>query len=246
MSKPPFIGIKNIEKHFGAFKALKGVSLDLHEGEIVSLLGANGAGKTTLSSIIATLHPPTAGDVTHNGVSIYSDVTAFRRIIGYCPQKPNLNGMLTLRENLIYAGRYFSMSEKAIKERIAELDQQLSLDKFLDADASTLSGGYKQRFSIARSLMHSPKLVIFDEPTVALDPHIRNQLWEQIKILKQHGATVLLTTHYLDEAEVLSDRVCVLDKGLIRLIDTPQNLMTSFAKNNLEDVFLHLMSETNE
>ena len=237
--------IRDIKKKYGKTEALKGVSLDLKKGEIVSLLGCNGAGKTTLSSIIATLHPPTAGDIFMNGTSIYDDVAAYRRIMGYCPQKPNLNPLFTVRENLLFAGKYFGMNNHEAQQRVDTLVKQFKLREHQDKKPAELSGGFKQRVSIARSLMHNPQLVILDEPTVALDPNIRNQLWEYIKLLKSQGVTVLLTTHYLDEAEQLSDRVCLLDKGLVLLVDTPANLMTSFKKKRLEDVFLQLTEETN-
>ena len=124
--------------------------------------------------------------------------------------------------------------------------KKFQLLKYADAKGSILSGGYKQRFILARTLMHSPKLVILDEPTVALDPHIRRNLWDTIKNLKKDGITILLTTHYLEEAEVLSDRVCILDRGVIKLIDTPENLKTNFSKSNLEDVFIKLLHEEKE
>lgn len=239
----PVLEITNIKKRFGSYEALKGVSLTLFRGEILSLLGVNGAGKTTLSSIIATLHPATEGSITINGSSIYDNIVAYRHSIGYCPQKPNLHNQLTLYDNLLFAGRFFGMHDADIKNRIIELSEQLGLESYLQAKPETLSGGYKQRFSIARSLIHKPSLIILDEPTVALDPHIRHQLWQLIRELKNQQITVLLTTHYLDEAEVLSDRVCVLDQGTIRLIDTPQHLMSSYKHNNLEDVFLQLINE---
>src|SRR4030095_14821943 len=234
--------IKNIKKRYGTKEALKGVSLDIYKGEILGLLGVNGAGKTTLSSIIATLHPPTEGDIEFEGKSIYDDVATYRVSIGFCPQKPNLNSMLTLEENLRLSGSYYQMTDEQIDARLAQLVQQFGLKEYLHQKAQVLSGGYKQRFMIARALMHNPQLVILDEPTVGLDPHIRRQLWNQIKDLKELGVTVILTTHYLDEAEQLSDRVCVLDGGLIKLIDTPDKLKADFKMNNLEDVFIALMS----
>lgn len=233
--------VKHIKKRFGTYEALKGISLDIQQGEIVSLLGVNGAGKTTLSTIIATLHPPTEGDILFKGASIYNNLIYYRQHIGYCPQKPNLNNLLTLKENLIFSGRYYGMSENAIKTRIDNLVHKFKLERYLTSKPDILSGGYKQRFLLARSILHNPELIILDEPTVALDPHVRHQLWDYIKAMRTEGISILLTTHYLDEAEVLSDRVCVLDKGSIKLIDTPQNLMTSFKKGRLEDVFLHLI-----
>lgn len=232
---------KDIKKTYGQNAALKGISLDVYKGEILGLLGVNGAGKTTLSSIIATLIPPTAGDIEFQGQSIYKDLVSFRAQLGFCPQRPNLNPQLTLEQNLRLSGSYYGMTEEQIDARMETLTKQFELTRFLQQHAIVLSGGYKQRFMIARSLMHSPKLVLLDEPTVALDPHIRRQLWEIIKGLKQTGVTVILTTHYLDEAEVLSDRVCVLDHGQIKLIDTPEKLKADFKMNNLEDVFIALM-----
>lgn len=240
--------IKNIKKQYKTkgqrpIEALKGVTLDIYQDEIITLLGVNGAGKSTLSSIIATLYPPTDGDIIFAGKSIYDDLVNYRSQLGFCPQKPNLDGFLTLEQNLRFAGRLHRMPEDQISLRLAKLVEQFELGDYLDRKANVLSGGYKQRFMIARCLMHSPKIVLLDEPTVGLDPHIRRQIWAKIKELKQDGVTVILTTHYLDEAEVLSDRVCILDSGLIKLIDTPEKLLADFKKKNLEDVFLALMQE---
>lgn len=249
-SQALLLRIKNIIKTYTTgtqkIQALKGVNLDIYQGEIISLLGVNGAGKTTLSSIISTLHPATSGDIEYNNQSIYQDIISYRRIIGFCPQKPNIDEMLTLEENLIFAGRYFSLPEKLIKARAHELMEKFELTKYAQEKGSILSGGYKQRFLLARTLMHSPKLVILDEPTVGMDPHIRRNLWDVIKQLKSEGVTVLLTTHYLDEAEYLSDRVCILDKGVIRLVDTPENLKNTYSMSNLEDVFIALMQENGQ
>lgn len=244
----PLLQIQNVKKYYYKNNqlvktALKGVSFDIQKGEIFSLLGANGAGKTTLSSIIASLHPATEGDVLFNGTSIYKDIIGYRRNLGFCAQKQNLNSHMTVREHLEFAGRYFLMPHDAITRRVQELADMLGLGEYLDKDPATLSGGYKQRLLIARSIIHKPQLVILDEPTVALDPHIRRQLWDVIKQLKSEGTSVLLTTHYLDEAEILSDRICLLHAGEIKHIDTPQALMSSYNKAKLEDVFLELMQE---
>ncbi len=233
--------IKNIQKKYGDKTVLKGINLDIFKGEILSLLGVNGAGKTTLSSIIATLHPATQGDIEYEGSSIYHNIPDFRLKLGYCPQKPNLNMMLTLEQNLFFAGKFYGLSRATIQARINELAQKLGLQEYLQQKASVLSGGYMQRFMIARSLIHNPEFLILDEPTVGLDPHIRRNLWDIIKQLKHDGITVLLTTHYLDEAEKLSDRVCILDAGQIKLIDTPDKLLHDFKQKNLEDVFIELL-----
>ncbi len=236
----PLLQVIDLKKKYGDTQALKGVSFSVEKGEVFCLLGVNGAGKTTLSSILATLHPATSGDVLYNGKSIYSDLPEYRQHVGYCPQRPNLNPLLTVKENLYFAGKYFGMSDEQISARMHELNQRLGIDEYLTFKSNELSGGWKQRFMIARTLMHTPELVILDEPTVGLDPDIRHQLWYYIQHLKSQGVSVLLTTHYLDEAEKLSDRVCVLDRGEIKVIDTPANLMRSLGKKNLEDVFLHL------
>lgn len=243
--------IQNITKSYtthnnSIIQALKGVSLDIHKGEVLGLLGVNGAGKSTLSSIIATLHPASSGDIIYRNTSIYTDLPAFRMRLGYCPQKPNLHSQLTLEQNLMFAGRCYGLPDDLISERIITLAKRFGLEGYLSQKAEILSGGYKQRFMIARSLIHDPEFIILDEPTVGLDPHIRRTLWTMIKDLKSEGITVLLTTHYLDEAEKLSDRVVILDKGLIKLIDTPDKLMADFKQKNLEDVFIELMNASKE
>lgn len=245
---PQLIQVNSVKKVYQSNnltkEALKGVSLSIYEGEVLGLLGVNGAGKTTLSTILAGLHPCSEGDVLYQGKSIYGDIVAYRKIIGFCPQKPNLDLALTLKENLIFAGRYHLMSREEIDSQVERLMDQFHLKEYADSKASVLSGGYKQRFLIARTLMHRPKLIILDEPTVGLDPHIRHQLWQQIIDLKKSGASVLLTTHYLDEAEHLSDRVCIIDVGSVKTIDTPKNLLKIHQKGRLEEVFLKLMQES--
>ena len=240
--------IKSYNDGYVTINALKGVDLTIYKGEILTLLGVNGAGKTTLSSIIATLHPATSGDITKDGISIYKDIVKYRTTIGFCPQKPNIDMMLSLEENLYYAGLYFGLSKPLIKERTEYLLERFGLTQYRYSKGYVLSGGYKQRFLLARTLMHKPDLVILDEPTVGLDPHVRRDIWEIIKDLKKDGTSVLLTTHYLDEAEKLSDRVCVLDKGIIEIIDTPENLIAAHGqgKGTLEDVFVKLIEESEE
>ena len=239
--------IKHLKKYYhqktSTIKALDDVSLTIFKGEVIGLLGVNGAGKTTLSSIIATLHPPTEGDILLNDQSIYKNINEYRHIVGFCPQTPNLVDDLTVEQNLVFAGRYYGQSKKEAQKHADELIKAYTLEKYRKSTPRILSGGYKQRVLIARSLMHSPQLIVLDEPTVGLDPHIRHQLWENIRNLKKAGVTVILTTHYIDEAEILSDRICILDNGKIKLIDTPENLKTVYQQSTLEDVFLKLMHE---
>lgn len=243
----PFLEIKNLSKVYTSnnttLHALNSISLTINSGEIISLLGVNGAGKTTLSSILATLHPATSGSIVFNGTNIYDSLFEYRKILGFCPQKANLDPLLSVRENLLYAGRYYLMPEHTIAQRIKDLLEQLYLTKYADFAISALSGGTKQRVLIARALMHSPRIVILDEPTVGLDPDVRHALWELIKDLKKQGITVILTTHYLDEAEYLSDRICVLHQGNIMLVETMEALREKHGLDKLEDIFLTLVRE---
>ncbi len=242
-----FLEIRNIHKIYRcggiSKKALCDISFDLRRGEIFALLGVNGAGKTTLSSIICSLHPPTSGDILWQDKSIYKNLLEYRRQIGFCPQQQNLDPQLTLRENMEFQGRYYGLLKKDLKERIDELFCQFDLQEYAAQKVEQLSGGYRQRFLIARALVHRPDLVILDEPTVGLDPQVRRRLWRAILELKEAGCCVLLTTHYLDEAEILADRVCVMDKGIVKVIESPQKLKNDLQKENLEEVFLHLLKE---
>jgi len=246
----PILEIKNVTKLYRdkgkTIRALNDVSLDLYPGEILGLLGVNGAGKTTLSSIIATLHPPTSGTILFEGHSIYKNIISYRKALGLCPQRQNLDTFLTVRENLVFAGKYFLLSEQEIKERLDILLSQLQLTKYADFSIRALSGGTKQRVLIARALMHNPKIVILDEPTVGLDPDIRRSLWDQILKLKAMGISVILTTHYLDEAEYLSDRICILHEGSIRLIESVKALKEQRGMQTLENIFIELLQEYRE
>lgn len=242
-----FLSVQNVSKIYTRknqeIKALDNVSLTIKEGEIFSLLGVNGAGKTTLSSILATLHPVSMGTITYKGESIYAHLEEYRKNIGYCPQYPNLDTYLSVEDNLLFAGRYFLLSEQESYQRAHELMNRMALKKYASGPVNALSGGYKQRLSIARALMHKPRIIILDEPTVGLDPDIRRQLWDIILDLKKMGITIILTTHYLDEAELLSDRVCLMHKGKIMQIDTVANLLTQYGHTKLENAFLEFTKQ---
>lgn len=246
----PILEIKDVTKVYRDNKstvhALNGVSITINKGEVFGLLGVNGAGKTTLSSILATLHPATSGSILFKGVSIYDDLIRYRKALGFCPQKQNLDAELTVYENLLFAGRYFLIPEDEIRQRIEQLIEQLELDRYRDFQISDLSGGNQQRVLIARALMHNPEIVILDEPTVGLDPDIRRKLWQQISSLRDLGVTVILTTHYLDEAEYLSDRVCILNKGKVMLIESVAGLREKHHMAHLEEIFLEITKEHNQ
>ncbi len=244
------IKIDNIKKIYGFGKdkveALKSISLEIKKKEILSLLGVNGAGKTTLSSIIATLLKPSCGDIFYKEHSIYNDIIAFRKIIGFCPQVQNLDLDLNVKENLIFAAKYYSLSKKQIEDRLEYLLNKFDLNKYSKFNLENLSGGYKQRFMIARTLIHDPELIIMDEPTVGLDPRLRRVLWKYILDLKEQGKTIILTTHYLDEADILSDRICVIDDGMMKALEKPSKLKEIWKSKNLEDVFLELIKAKEE
>ena len=237
--------IKNITKTYTdkdrTIEAVKNASFHLNKGEVFGLLGTNGAGKTTLSSIIASLHPPTEGEVIFEGQSIYDDLIGYRKKLGYCPQKHNLGDSLTVEEILTFSGHFYGMEESKITNRVNQIITWLDLEKYRSMTSDKLSGGFKQRVLIGRSLVHNPSLLILDEPTAAMDPHIRRQIWKIIEDLKKQNVTIILTTHYLDEAEKLSDRVCFMKNGKIIAIETPKEFLATFGKENLEDVFLHLV-----
>lgn len=236
-----FIKVKNVTKIYtNGTAALRNVSFDIFEKEIIGLLGVNGSGKTTLSSILSTLHPPTNGDIIYGGQSIFKDINSYRKFIGYCPQKPNLHSLLTVEKNLYYDALYFGFSHKVAKIKLESLLEKLDLKAYRHSKPEELSGGYQQRTMIARALMHDPKVIILDEPTVGLDPSIRRKLWAIIKDLNK---TILLTTHYIDEAEYLSDRICILDAGQIMYLDTPNSLKKKHQTTNLEDIFIKLTEE---
>lgn len=244
------LSIENISKVYkgasGEVHALGGVSLTINKGEVFGLLGVNGAGKTTLSSILATLHPPTGGDVLFKGESIYKNLWQYRLALGFCPQYANLDPYLTVEQNLVFAGRYFLLSKQESQARADELLKKYSLERYRTFMINQLSGGTRQRVLIARALMHKPEVVILDEPTVGLDPDIRRQLWDHILALKNDGVTVILTTHYLDEAEQLSDRICLLREGKVQLIKTLEELKSEHEQDSLENIFIRLSRQQKE
>ncbi len=247
------IQIKNLKKEFSSLnnkkktkRALKGVSLDIYQGETLALLGTNGAGKTTLSSILATLKSATSGEILFREEPLAKKLLEYRFILGFCPQKSNLNPLLSMRDNLLFSAEYYCLTPEKSKKRVDSLIKSFDLVGYENKYTHELSGGYRQRFLLARALVHDPEIIILDEPTVALDPHIRRHLWGIIADLKKMGKTIIITTHYLDEADILADRVCILDKGQIKLIDTPEKLKKRFEKENLEAVFLQLLKEDAE
>lgn len=237
------IKINNISKFYDKKKILEDISLSILPGECISLLGINGAGKTTLSTIIAGIKAPSSGDIFYENKSIYNDISSYKKTIGFCQQHPNLDSNLTLGENLLFSAKFFGLRSREASDKLNELSKKFNLEPYLNYYDYQVSGGFKQRFMIARSLMHNPRFLILDEPTVAMDPNIRRELWQILKELKSGGISILLTTHYLEEAEILSDKICILHKGKIKIHDSVENLLKKFNKTKLEDVFISFLDE---
>jgi ABC-2 type transport system ATP-binding protein len=220
----------NLTKEFNGLVAVKNVSLKIEEGEIFGLLGPNGAGKTTFISMLCTLLKPTSGTAKVNGYDIIKEQSQVRKSIGIVFQEPSLDNRLTGRENLeMHAGLY-SVPKSERKKRIEEVLELVALSDRADELVRTYSGGMKRRLEIARGLIHYPKVLFLDEPTLGLDPQTREHIWEYIKKLaEREHITILLTTHYMEEADALCDRVAIMDRGEIKVLDTPEAL-----KNTLE------------
>lgn len=218
------IKLRNVVKSFDERTAINDLSLSVNSGEVFGLLGPNGAGKTTLIRLVMMLLKPTAGQIMINGLDISRDAQEVKALIGLVPQHINLDPDLTVRQNLDLHGRLYHMPAAQRRAGIDELLEYVELAERADDYVQSLSGGMKRRLLIARALMHRPRLLLLDEPTVALDPQVRRKLWDLIRRMHNDNITVLLTTHYIEEAEVLCDRVAVVDKGRLIALDTPREL----------------------
>jgi len=235
--------VKNLEKRYPGVEALKGISFDVKEGELFALLGPNGAGKTTTIRIISGLTSPTKGEIYIYQKNIFKKPLWAKSQIGLVPQAINLDTELTVEENLLIHGLLYKMSLKDIKKRTLELLEFAGLEDRKKTRVKELSGGMRRRLLIIRALMHHPKILLLDEPTVGLDPHIRRKIWSFIKNIQAQGRTILLTTHYMEEAEFLADRVAFIFSGKIIAIDKPQTLIDSLGKYAL-DVYLPEKTKT--
>ncbi len=227
--------IKNIVKKFGDFTALHGLSFQLKENELVSLLGTNGCGKTTIIKIIVGFLEETSGRVVYEGKNMSQGIRS--RFIGWAPQEDSFYGNLTLYENLIYFGNLNNVLLQDAKKRAVELLRMLKLDHKRDTMAKDLSGGMKRRLNMAVAMMHSPKILILDEPEAGVDPMSRVTLWEVVKEVKKKGTTILLVTHNLVETEHLADRLVVMDAGRIRFEGKPAELKKKYEQKNIENAF---------
>ena len=235
---PSILEVQNLVKKYGDFAAVKGIIFDIKEGEIFSLLGPNGAGKTTTISMLSTLFPPTSGDATVGGHSITKDPMAVKRIIGVVPQEIALYEDLTAKENLIFWGQMYGLSGKSLDSRIDEVLEQIGLTDKAKNRIKTYSGGMKRRVNIGVGLLHKPRLLFMDEPTVGIDPQSRRAILDTVKDLNKQGMTVLYTTHYMEEAEELSDRVGIIDHGELIAIGTQKELTQQVG--GTESLILHI------
>lgn len=226
MNEISIIEVKELTKVFnGDLTAVDNISFTVEEGEIFGFLGPNGAGKTTTLNMLATLLRPTSGTAIVNGFDILEDPDAVRRSIGFVFQDPTLDTELTGQENLDFHGRLYGLSRKERKERIDEILEVVQLTDRANAFVKTYSGGMKRRLEIARGLLHYPKVLFLDEPTLGLDPQTRRAIWEHIQRLNQEqNVTIILTTHYTEEADHLCNRIQIIDFGKIVASDTPDNL----------------------
>ena len=229
---PAIVSVQDLRKAYpGGLEALKGVSLDIEEGEILALLGPNGAGKTTLISTICGITVPTSGRITVGGHDVVRDFRAARRLIGLVPQEIALEPFSAVRDTVAFSRGIFGLPSKdAVVERVLK---QLSLWDKRDARTRTLSGGMKRRVLIAKALAHEPRVLFLDEPTAGVDVELRRDMWEIVRALKAEGVTIILTTHYIEEAEAIADRIGVINGGQILLVEDKARLMSRLGRKEL-------------
>jgi lipooligosaccharide transport system ATP-binding protein len=229
LSDRSLIRARGLVKRFGDFTAVDGIDVDVAQGEAFGFLGPNGAGKSSTMRMIGAVSPPTAGELRILGLDPVVDGPRIRARLGVVPQTDNLDLELTVLENLLVYGRYFGLPRATIRERATELLDFVQLSDRAGDKVEPLSGGMKRRLTIARSLINEPEVVLLDEPTTGLDPQARHVLWERLYRLKQRGVTLVLTTHYMDEAEQLCDRLVVMDKGRIAAEGSPAELIRRYS-----------------
>lgn len=221
----PLVVARDLHKSFGELVAVGGIDFTVHRGEVFGFLGPNGAGKSSTMKMIGTVSPISGGSLSVLGMDPATDGARIRARLGVVPQEDNLDLELTVYENLLIYGRYFGLSKKVIDPRIDELLQFTQLEERRKSRVEPLSGGMKRRLTIARGLINTPELLLLDEPTTGLDPQARHLLWDRLYRLKQEGVTLIITTHYMDEAEQLCDRLVIMDKGKIVAEGSPRKLI---------------------
>ena len=234
------IVLESLVKHYGEVNAVEGLSLDISEGEVFGLLGPNGSGKTTTINCLCGLTEPTSGTAKVDGFDVARDSAKVRGILGVCPQDTAVYPYLTARENVELFGSLYSVPKDTLRRNVDYVIEKVGLVDDAGRKVGKYSGGMKRRVSIAMALVQDPKVVFLDEPTVGMDPQSRRAMWDFVMELKDKGRTVLLTTHYMEEAEELCDRVGVIDRGKLIELGEPEALKSKHHGRNLEDVFIGL------
>ena len=230
------ISARGLRKSFGDFEAVKGIDVDVRRGEAFGFLGPNGAGKSSTMRMIASVSPISGGTLEILGMDPATDGPAIRGRLGVCPQEDTLDNELNVFDNLYIYGRYFGIPKAEVNERVDELLEFVQLTEKVKSKVEDLSGGMKRRLTIARSLINRPDLLLLDEPTTGLDPQARHVLWDQLFRLKQAGVTLVITTHYMDEAEQMCDRLVVMDKGLIVAEGSPRQLIEQYSTREVAEL----------
>ncbi|MBW3620913.1 MAG: ABC transporter ATP-binding protein [Actinobacteria bacterium] len=227
MTDDPLVAARSLTKRFDGFTAVDGIDFQVRRGEAFGFLGPNGAGKSSTMRMIAAVSPPSDGTLSVLRRDPVTEGPAIRSRLGVVPQEDNLDLELTVHENLVVYGRYYGLPREECRRRADELLAFVQLGDRADAQVESLSGGMKRRLTIARGLVNRPELLLLDEPTTGLDPQARHALWDRLYRLKQQGTTLIITTHYMDEAEQLCDRLVVMDRGRIAAEGSPRELITS-------------------
>jgi lipooligosaccharide transport system ATP-binding protein len=230
------ISARGLRKSFGDFEAVKGIDVEVRRGEAFGFLGPNGAGKSSTMRMIAAVSPVSGGELRVLGLDPAVDGPAIRGRLGVCPQEDTLDTELNVRDNLVIYGRYFGIPKDEVNRRADELMDFVQLTDKAKSKVDELSGGMKRRLTIARSLINRPDVLLLDEPTTGLDPQARHLVWDRLFRLKQSGVTLVLTTHYMDEAEQLADRLVVMDKGLIVAEGSPLELIRQHSTREVAEL----------
>jgi len=220
---------RGLVKTYGSFRAVDGVSFAVREGECFGILGPNGAGKSTTIKMISCVSPPSGGELYVGGMDVRKKAREVKSILGIVPQDDNLDPDLSVRQNLLVYARYYNLSKREAMPAVDEALDLFQLTEKADARVDDLSGGMKRRLVIARALVHNPRIVVLDEPTTGLDPQARHLVWQKLRLLKSRGVTMLLTTHYMDEAAHLCDRLIIVHRGRILTEGEPRALISEFA-----------------
>ena len=234
------IEIKDLVKKFEDVVAVDGISLDIKQGELFSLLGPNGAGKTTTIKMLTGILNPTSGTATVGGYSVKNELKHVKKLIGVCPQEAAVFKFLNAKENIELFGNMHGIPKEKLKKRTIELLDAMNLTEVSKRKTKGFSGGMTRKLNLIIALINEPTIAFLDEPTVGMDPRARRATWEFIKSLKSQNKTIILTTHYIEEAEALSDRVGIIDYGKLIALGTPKELMSKHGAKNLEEVFLKI------